>query len=222
VTSGLSGTAGRARPALCPRPRPLAWHSLLRHRVHVSKATEMTPESNKNNPINILIDDEEYECLRKRILKKLNSKEELIFILREQNFTVKEISSIIDIKLIDIYLIKRENRKYIKERNRKIAQEEQEKIMAFNTIFESLSDEYKRTLIELYRLKNPDGSCVNERILQNDSNLKMKVSNICNQLNNTFFGIDLIHERNSIGSTIVLIEKEFYLVLEKKSKTFVM
>ena len=65
----------------------------------------MTPESNKNNPINILIDDEEYECLRKRILKKLNSKEELIFILREQNFTVKEISSIIDIKLIDIYNI---------------------------------------------------------------------------------------------------------------------
>lgn len=126
------------------------------------------------------------------------------------------------IKRINIYLIKRENRKYIKERNRKIAQEEQEKIMAFNTIFESLSDEYKRTLIELYSLKNPDGSCINERILQNDSNLKMKVSNICNQLNNTFFGIDLIHERNSIGTTIVLIEKEFYLVLEKKSKTFVM
>lgn len=124
------------------------------------------------------------------------------------------------IKLIDIYLIKRENRKYLKERNRKIAQEEQEKIMIYNTIFESLSDEYKRSLIELYRLKNPDGSCVNERILQNGSNLNMRISNICNQLNNTFFGIDLIHERNSIGSTIVLIEKEFYLVLEKKSKTF--
>lgn len=124
------------------------------------------------------------------------------------------------IRLINIYLLKRKNRKYIIERNEKIVQEEKETIMAYNTIFESLSDDYKRTLIELYRLKIPDGSYENERILQNGSNLKMKVSNICSQLNNAFWGVELIHEKNSIGSTIILIEKEFYLVLEEKSKTF--
>lgn len=124
------------------------------------------------------------------------------------------------IRLINIYQLKRENRKSIIERNEKIAQEEKETKMAYNTIFESLSDDYKRTLIELYRLKNPDGSYENERILQYGSTLRMKVSSVCNQLNNTFFGIELIHERNSIGSTIILIEKEFYLVLEEKSKTF--
>ena len=126
------------------------------------------------------------------------------------------------IKLIDIYLIKRENRKYIKERNRKIAQEEQEKIMACNTIFESLSDEYKRTLIELFRYKKTEGGYVNERILPNGSNLQNRVSNLCHQLHNQFWDIDLIQEKCSIGSSIILINKELYLVLEEKSKTFEM
>ncbi len=60
---------------------------------------------NKCNPDSILSHIEDYELLRKRILKKLNSNEELVFILKEQNFSVKEISKIIDIKLVEIYNI---------------------------------------------------------------------------------------------------------------------
>ena len=56
-----------------------------------------------NNPIDFLIDEESYKIKRNKILNKLNYKEELVFILREQNFTVKEISKIIDIKLVEIY-----------------------------------------------------------------------------------------------------------------------
>lgn len=58
---------------------------------------------NKQNPDNILIDREEYEILRKKILKQLNNKEELVFILREQNFSAKEIANIIDKNLVEIY-----------------------------------------------------------------------------------------------------------------------
>lgn len=126
------------------------------------------------------------------------------------------------IKLVNLYNQKRENRKYTKECNRRIAQEEQEKIMACNTIFESLSDEYKRTLIELFRYKKTEGGYVNERILPNGSNLQNRVSNLCHQLHNQFWDIDLIQEKCSIGSSIILINKELYLVLEEKSKTFEM
>ena len=126
------------------------------------------------------------------------------------------------IKGIGIYQIKSENRKYTKERNIRIAQEEQDKIRAYNTIFESLSNEYKRTLIELFRYKKTEGGYVNERILPNGSNLQNRVSNLCHQLHNQFWDIDLIQEKCSIGSSIILINKELYLVLEEKSKTFEM
>lgn len=60
---------------------------------------------NKYNPDSVLLNKEEYELLREKILKELNSNEELVFILREQNFSVKEIAKIIDMKLAEIYNI---------------------------------------------------------------------------------------------------------------------
>lgn len=67
------------------------------------------------NPDSILLDKEEYKFLKKRIIKKLNSNEELVFILREQNFSVKEISKIIDIKISEVYnMIKKIRTKIIK------------------------------------------------------------------------------------------------------------
>lgn len=68
---------------------------------------------NKNNPDNILEKNDEYTTLRKKILNKLNSNEELVFILKEQNFSVKEIASIIDMKLNEIYYILKSIRKKI-------------------------------------------------------------------------------------------------------------
>ena len=62
-------------------------------------------EDNKYNPDNIISDRDNYEYLRKRIIKKLNSDEELVFILKEQNFSVDEISRIIDKRNSDIYNI---------------------------------------------------------------------------------------------------------------------
>lgn len=62
----------------------------------------------KNEPNKIIMEKDDYTSLKNKILKKLNSNEELVFILKEQNFTVKEISQIIDMKLYDIYnIIKR-------------------------------------------------------------------------------------------------------------------
>lgn len=60
---------------------------------------------NRENPDIVLINEEKYKILKKKILKCLNSTEELVFILKEQNFTPKEISRIIDIKIVDIYNI---------------------------------------------------------------------------------------------------------------------
>ena len=59
----------------------------------------------KSNPETILEESDEYNSLRNKILNKLDNNEELVFILREQNFSVKEIANIIDMKLNEIYNI---------------------------------------------------------------------------------------------------------------------
>ena len=78
--------------------------SILNNAVPLDQDS-MQIDNSKNNPINVLINEEEYTTTKNKILKQLNSNEELVFILREQNFTVKEISKISDIKLVKIYNI---------------------------------------------------------------------------------------------------------------------
>lgn len=58
---------------------------------------------NNLNPEIILINEYNYNNLKNKIVSKLTWKEELILSLKEQNFTVKEISEIIDDKIKTIY-----------------------------------------------------------------------------------------------------------------------
>lgn len=71
--------------------------------------------SNKYNPETNLYNEYDYSSLRNKILKVLTWKEELIFILKEQNYTILEISEITDNKLRTVYnIIKRIQDKTIK------------------------------------------------------------------------------------------------------------
>lgn len=58
---------------------------------------------NNLNPEIILMNEYNYNNLKNKIVSKLTWKEELILSLKEQNFTVKEISEIIDDKIKTIY-----------------------------------------------------------------------------------------------------------------------
>lgn len=60
---------------------------------------------NKYNPEYQYIKEENYNNMMKKIINKLTWKEELIFILKEQNFTNKEISEITDNSLKTVYNI---------------------------------------------------------------------------------------------------------------------
>lgn len=57
------------------------------------------------NPEKLLLEEQEYLELKTKILDKLTWKEELIFNLREQNYTSKEISEITDNNLRTVYNI---------------------------------------------------------------------------------------------------------------------
>lgn len=71
--------------------------------------------SNKYNPEINLFDEYDYLNLRNKILNSLTWKEELIFVLKEQNYTILEISEITDNKLRTVYnIIKRIQNKTIK------------------------------------------------------------------------------------------------------------
>lgn len=56
-------------------------------------------------PERILLEDEEYRELKEKIIDKLTWKEELVFTLKEQNYTNKEISQITDNNLRTVYNI---------------------------------------------------------------------------------------------------------------------
>lgn len=71
--------------------------------------------SDKYNPEKYLFDSYDYYSLRDKIVKKLSWKEELVFDLREQNYSVYEIAEITDNKPRTIYnTIKRIQNKTIK------------------------------------------------------------------------------------------------------------
>lgn len=57
------------------------------------------------NPENVLLEEHQYEELKNKIINKLSWKEELIFTLKEQNYTPKEISEITDSNLKTVYTI---------------------------------------------------------------------------------------------------------------------
>ena len=57
------------------------------------------------NPEKLVLEELEYMELKERILNKLSWKEELIFTLKEQNYTNKEISEITDNSLRSVYNI---------------------------------------------------------------------------------------------------------------------
>lgn len=71
--------------------------------------------SNKYNPERYLFDSYDYYSLREKIVKKLSWREELVFDLKEQNYSVYEIAEITDNKPRTIYnIIKRIQSKTIK------------------------------------------------------------------------------------------------------------
>lgn len=59
----------------------------------------------KQNPETIYFEDYNYQKLKNKIIKRLTWKEELIFKLRIENYSVKEISEIIDYRLQTVYSI---------------------------------------------------------------------------------------------------------------------
>ena len=61
--------------------------------------------SNKYNPETNLFNEYDYFTLREKIINKLTWKEELIFVLKEQNYTAREISEITDNNLRTVYNI---------------------------------------------------------------------------------------------------------------------
>lgn len=67
--------------------------------------TLISIQDERYNPEKILIEDSSYRELREKILEKLTWKEELIFSLKEHNFTNKEISEITDNNLRTVYNI---------------------------------------------------------------------------------------------------------------------
>lgn len=62
-------------------------------------------ETEKSNPEKILYDEYSYNSLKEKIINKLTFEEELVFILKEQNYKTKEISEIIDQNRKRIYNI---------------------------------------------------------------------------------------------------------------------
>lgn len=70
----------------------------------IEKYTYFTNEK-KYNPEKIVFEESKYNDLRNNIVDKLTWKEELVFTLKEQNFTIKEISEITDNNLRTVYNI---------------------------------------------------------------------------------------------------------------------
>ena len=82
-------------------------HSILNNSISLEddRLSENIFMDNRNNPELVLLNNENYIFLRKNLLKKLDYNEELVFLLKEQNFSNKEISKIIDKRIRIIYSI---------------------------------------------------------------------------------------------------------------------
>ena len=82
---------------------------LLNNAININDISTIIDDT--YNPEKILLEEENYQETRKEILKRLSYKEELVFILKEQNYTFGEISQILDSNIEKIYKIMQEIRK---------------------------------------------------------------------------------------------------------------
>lgn len=110
------------------------------------------------------------------------------------------------------------------EREARKVKEEQEKDeqnRAYcSTIYESLSDEAKRGLIMLYRLPIPDGGFYSSRILDMNNKEHILILNAIYTVESVIFNNHGLIERDNVLNKVVIIDADFYKVLEEKSKTF--
>lgn len=84
-------------------------HKLLNNALSIEDNNiQLYLDNNDYNPEKLVLEELEYLELKEKILSKLSWKEELIFTLKEQYFTIKEISEITDNSLRSVYnIIKR-------------------------------------------------------------------------------------------------------------------
>lgn len=81
-------------------------HKLLNNAISLEDNEAQIYLDNANyNPQKCVLEELQYIELKEKILSKLNWKEELIFTLKEQNYTNKEISEITDNSLRNVYNI---------------------------------------------------------------------------------------------------------------------
>lgn len=81
-------------------------HKLLNNAISLEdNDVQLSFDNNDYNPEKLVLEELEYIELKEKIISKLNWKEELIFTLKEQNYTNKEISEITDNSLRNVYNI---------------------------------------------------------------------------------------------------------------------
>lgn len=81
-------------------------HKLLNDAMSINNEDfEININDERYNPEKLVIEELEYVELKEKILNQLTWKEELIFNLKEQNYTTKEISEITDNNLRTVYNI---------------------------------------------------------------------------------------------------------------------
>ena len=80
-------------------------NKILNEAVPIEEIKEIITCSNNYNPEQNLYEEYDYEELKNKIVDKLTWKEELVFTLKEQSFTNKEISEITDNSLRTVYNI---------------------------------------------------------------------------------------------------------------------
>ena len=82
--------------------------SLNRKKYTISNTSSRLDNSciiakDNNTPEKIFIENENYNCIKNLIISKLTPREELVFNLKEQNFSSNEIARILDIKQYIVY-----------------------------------------------------------------------------------------------------------------------
>jgi len=79
-------------------------NKILNEALPIEEIKDITTYNNKS-PEQYLYEEYDYEQLKSKIVNKLTWKEELVFTLKEQNFTNKEISEITDNSIRTVYNI---------------------------------------------------------------------------------------------------------------------
>lgn len=80
-------------------------NKILNEAVPIEEIKEIRSCNDRYNPEISLYEEYDYEELKNKIIDKLTWKEELIFTLKEQNYTANEISEITDNSLRTVYNI---------------------------------------------------------------------------------------------------------------------